>query len=67
MDENRDTKAPKKRVPGIDKGKVFISDNFDDPMPDFEEAFYGMSENDSLYQPPLAGADALDDPSGASG
>jgi hypothetical protein len=58
---------PKKRPLGMDKGKVFISDNFDDPMPDFEEAFFGMSENDPLYQPPLVAVDAQDDPSGASG
>lgn len=25
------------RVPGIDKGKVVIKPNFDDPIPEFEE------------------------------
>ncbi len=24
------------RVPGIDKGKIFIKDNFNDPLPEFE-------------------------------
>lgn len=28
---------PKQRVPGIDKGKVFIHEDFDDPLPEFEE------------------------------
>jgi len=30
----------KPRVPGAWKGKVWIADDFDDPMPDFEAAFY---------------------------
>ncbi len=30
----RDEISP--RVPGIDKGKIFIKDNFDDPLPEFE-------------------------------
>ena len=25
------------RVPGMDRGRVVIHDNFDDPLPDFEE------------------------------
>ncbi|MEX0684101.1 MAG: type II toxin-antitoxin system prevent-host-death family antitoxin [Dehalococcoidia bacterium] len=25
------------RVPGIDRGKVFIGDDWDDPLPEFEE------------------------------
>jgi prevent-host-death family protein len=25
------------RTPGMDRGKVVIHDNFDDPLPDFEE------------------------------
>ncbi len=45
--------TPKKRPLGMDKGKAFMSDNFDDPMPDLEEAFHGISENDPLCQPPL--------------
>lgn len=28
------------RKPGRLKGKIWMSDDFDDPMPDFEEAFY---------------------------
>lgn len=28
---------PPDRVPGYDKGKVVIHDNFDDPLPEFEE------------------------------
>lgn len=27
---------PKQRVPGMDKGKVIIHDNFDDPLPEFD-------------------------------
>jgi prevent-host-death family protein len=27
---------PKQRVPGMDKGKVMIHDNFDDPLPEFD-------------------------------
>jgi hypothetical protein len=30
-----------------------IADNFDDPMPDFEESFYEDLENDPLLQPRL--------------
>jgi len=30
-------KSPSRRVPGIDRGKVFIHDNWDDPLPEFEE------------------------------
>ena len=37
----------------MDKGEVFVAHNFDDPMPDFEEVLYEMSENDQLYQPSL--------------
>lgn len=29
------TRAP--RTPGMDRGKVVIHDNFDDPLPEFEE------------------------------
>ncbi len=28
--------APKRRVPGMDKGKVIIHPNFDDPMPEWD-------------------------------
>lgn len=31
------SKKPKKRVPGIDKGKVWMSPDFDAPLPEFEE------------------------------
>jgi prevent-host-death family protein len=27
----------KRRVPGLDKGKVFIHPTFDDPLPEFED------------------------------
>ncbi len=27
---------PKRRVPGMDKGKVVIHPNFDDPLPEFD-------------------------------
>lgn len=27
---------PKERVPGMDKGKVIIHDDFDDPLPEFD-------------------------------
>lgn len=27
---------PKRRVPGMDKGKVIIHPNFDDPIPEFD-------------------------------
>ncbi len=26
--------APKARVPGLDRGKIWVSDDFDDPLPD---------------------------------
>ncbi len=28
---------PARRVPGIDRGKVLVGDDFDDPLPEFEE------------------------------
>jgi prevent-host-death family protein len=31
------SERPKRRPVGIDKGKVFIHDDFDDPLPEFEE------------------------------
>lgn len=30
------TTPPKRRVPGMDKGKVIIHPNFDDPMPEWD-------------------------------
>jgi len=33
--------APKKREGGFWKGKVWISPDFDEPMPEFEKLFYG--------------------------
>ena len=27
---------PKRRIPGMDKGKVIIHSNFDDPLPEFD-------------------------------
>lgn len=29
--------APPPRVPGRDRGKIIIHDDFDDPLPEFEE------------------------------
>jgi len=31
------TERPTRRIPGIDAGKVFIHDDWDDPLPEFEE------------------------------
>jgi len=31
------TERPKRRVPGRDAGKAWISPHFDDPLPEFEE------------------------------
>jgi prevent-host-death family protein len=31
------TERPKRRPIGIDKGKVFIHDDWDDPLPEFED------------------------------
>ncbi len=30
-------KPAKRRIPGIDKGKIFIHDDWDDPIPELEE------------------------------
>jgi len=30
---------PRKRVPGMDKGRVIMHDDFDDPIPELEEYF----------------------------
>lgn len=32
-----------KRRLGIDEGKIRIADDFDDPLPDFEDAFHGQT------------------------
>jgi len=32
---------PKKREGGFWKGRVWVSPDFDDPMPEFEKLFYG--------------------------
>jgi prevent-host-death family protein len=29
-------KIPEPRIPGIDKGKIIIHNNFDDPLPEFD-------------------------------
>jgi prevent-host-death family protein len=29
------------RVPGTEKGKIWIAPDLDDPIPDFEKEFYG--------------------------
>lgn len=31
------SEKPKERIPGIDKGKVWMSPDFDAPLPEFEE------------------------------
>ena len=31
------SERPKMRIAGIDRGKVFIHDDWDDPIPEFEE------------------------------
>jgi prevent-host-death family protein len=31
------TEQPTPRIPGMDKGKVFISPDFDKPLPEFDE------------------------------
>jgi prevent-host-death family protein len=30
---------PKRRIPGMDKGKVIIHPNFDDPLPEFDSDY----------------------------
>lgn len=32
---------------GMDAGKIFVRDDFDDPMPELEESIYGSAEADS--------------------
>jgi hypothetical protein len=53
MNTKPEDDPPKKRPLGMDRGKVIIADNFDDPMPDFADSFYEDFENDPLLQPPL--------------
>ncbi|HEY3119081.1 MAG TPA: type II toxin-antitoxin system Phd/YefM family antitoxin [Vicinamibacteria bacterium] len=36
---------PKERVLGFDRGKIWIADDFDAPMPEFERLFYGEDED----------------------
>lgn len=36
----------KKRSFGLDAGKIVIRDDFDDPMPEIEQAFYGDPDGD---------------------
>ena len=38
---------PKRRVPGMDKGKVIIHANFDDPLPEFDPDF--MHPEDPMH------------------
>jgi len=40
---------PKRRVPGMDKGKVVIHPNFDDPIPEFDPDY--MHPEDPLLTP----------------
>ena len=35
---------PKRRIFGADRGKVWIADDFDAPMPEFERRFYGEED-----------------------
>lgn len=37
---------PKRRVPGMDRGKVVIHPNFDDPLPEFDPDY--MHPNDPM-------------------
>jgi prevent-host-death family protein len=40
---------PKERIPGMDKGKVIIHSNFDDPIPEFDPDY--MHPDDPLREP----------------
>ena len=42
--EKEAEKTKPKRVPGSMKGQIWIAPNFDDPIPGFEEAIYGLDE-----------------------
>jgi prevent-host-death family protein len=35
---------PKRRMPGIDEGKIFVHDDWDDPIPELEEMTWGHEE-----------------------
>ncbi|HEY0780865.1 MAG TPA: type II toxin-antitoxin system prevent-host-death family antitoxin [Thermoanaerobaculia bacterium] len=37
--------APKPRVFGKDAGKVVLSEDFNDPLPDLEALFYGVTDD----------------------
>ncbi len=39
-------KTKPKRKPGTAKGKVWISDDFNDPLPEFEKLFYGEGKDE---------------------
>jgi len=32
---------PRQRIPDLDKGKIWVAPDFDDPLPEFEKEFYG--------------------------
>lgn len=38
------TPKPKKRTPGLLKGKIVIPDNFDEEDPEINELFYGRAD-----------------------
>jgi hypothetical protein len=33
--------VPRRRIPDLDKGKIWVSPDFDDPLREFEKEFYG--------------------------
>jgi len=33
--------SPRQRIPDLDKGKIWVAPDFDDPLPEFEREFYG--------------------------
>jgi len=33
--------VPRQRIPDLDKGKIWVAPDFDDPLPEFEKEFYG--------------------------
>ena len=39
------SERPRERIFGADRGKVWIADDFDAPMPEFERLFYGEDED----------------------
>lgn len=52
MDGLLEPEPAKKRPLGMDKGKLVIHDDFDDPIPEWEEAFEGVSGDDHYFRPP---------------